>query len=182
MEAKKMSTRKEVEGNMEPEKISTHRQCTVELENKLSEYSLSNPQVYTESGTCEDPLPPVLKPSESGSALFKKTPHAACGAVGVFMYELLHVPTNEKKGKIGVLYSNPYDFVLYSNWHGVGVFDMDKSCDYALYDLMYNGEEKGFVRGKASGHDLTYSHLDIKIKASMSDEYQPVIKIQFLNN
>ncbi|XP_042248853.1 DELTA-sagatoxin-Srs1a-like [Thunnus thynnus] len=156
----------------------THRQCSIEIENKCSGYTLCNPRVHTVSGFCETPLPPTLGPAESGSALFIKTPQTACGSVGVFTYDLLNGSTKQYDGKIAVMFSNPYDFNLYSNWYAVGVFDMGKTCDPDLYKEMYKNAEKGFVRGKAKGPSLTHTSNRVTIRATMSDSYQPVIKVQ----
>ncbi|CAK6980509.1 DELTA-thalatoxin-Avl1a-like [Scomber scombrus] len=156
----------------------THRQCSIEIENKCSVYTLCNPRVHTVSGHCETPLPPTLGPSESGSARFTKTPQTACGSVGVFTYDLLNGSTKQHDARLAVMFSNPYDFNLYSNWYAVGVFDTAKTCDHELYKQMYNSAENGFVRGKAKGSGLTYSSHHVTIRATMSDGYQPVMKVQ----
>ncbi|XP_044187213.1 DELTA-sagatoxin-Srs1a-like [Thunnus albacares] len=159
---------------------NTHRQCSIEVENKTSEYILCNPCVHIISGSCKTPLPPKIDPSKSGSALFIKTPGTARGSVGVFTYDLLNGFRNQNDGKIAVMFSNPYDFNLYSNWYAVGDFDMAKKCDYGLYKEMYYNAEKGFVRGKAADGSLIYESKRVTIKASMSDSYQPDIKVQVL--
>ncbi|XP_040917647.1 DELTA-sagatoxin-Srs1a-like [Toxotes jaculatrix] len=162
--------------------VQTHRQCSIEVQNKCAGYSLGNPRVHTVSGSCEKPLPPTLGPSESGSALFIKTPHTACGSVGVFTYDLLSESTRQYRGRVAVMFSVPYDFNLYSNWYAVGVFGLDMHCDKHLYEMMYYNAERGFVRGKAKGPSLTHKGNDVTIRATMSDSYQPVIKVQVCNN
>ncbi|XP_067426890.1 DELTA-sagatoxin-Srs1a-like [Thunnus thynnus] len=155
-----------------------NRQCSIEVENKCSEYTLGNPRWYTDYGFCETPFPLTLGPSESGSALFVKTPGTVYGSVGVFTYDLLNGSTKQHDGKIAVMFSNPYDFNLYSNWYAVGDFDMATTCDYDLYYKMYYNAEKGFVRGKAADGSLIYESKLVTIRATMSDSYQPVIKVQ----
>ncbi|XP_038566057.1 DELTA-sagatoxin-Srs1a-like [Micropterus salmoides] len=156
------------------------RQCTVEIENKCSEYTFCNPQVFTYSGSYEKPLPPTLGPSESCSALFIKTPSTACGAVGVFTYELQNKSTKKCDGKMAVMYSVPYDFNFYSNYYAMGVFDVNTKCDYDLYKEMYYGAGAVFVRREAKD-SLTYKGKDVTITATMSDSYTPVIKVQVSN-
>ncbi|XP_029015273.1 DELTA-actitoxin-Aeq1c-like [Betta splendens] len=162
--------------------IPTHRQCTIEIQNKCSVYVLCNPHVHTVSGSCEKPLAPTLSPSESGSALFIKTPHTACGSVGVFTYDLHNISADTFGGRIAVMFSVPYDFNFYSNWYGVGVFGLDRQCGKQLFEQMYNNAERGFVRGKAKGPSLTHKGSGVTVRATMSDSYQPVMKVQVSDN
>lgn len=138
--------------------------------------------VYTDSGFCQEPLPPTLSPSESGRVLFVKTPHAARGSVGVFTYDLHNQSTKQYDGKVAVMFSNPYDFNLYSNWYAVGVFDKSTKCDKSLFEEMYYNSEREFVRVKAKECSLTYKGESVTIRATISDSYTPVIKIQVCTN
>ncbi|KAM3598509.1 uncharacterized protein V6R79_018944 [Siganus canaliculatus] len=160
----------------EASSFSTHRQCTLDFKNE-STSTLLNPSVFIESGICEESLPPSLGPSESGSALFKKTPYAATGAVGVLTYDLKNASGEHLQEKMTVMFSNPFDFNLYCNWFAVGFFDRSRVCDYSLYDEMYKGSETTFVRDKA-GRSLIYKGQHVTINASMSDTYTPVIKLE----
>ncbi|XP_026187418.1 bryoporin-like [Mastacembelus armatus] len=159
------------------EAVPTHRQCTIELKNNCKCYSLCNPRMYFESGGCAVPPSPFIESSTSDMIQFCKTPHAARGAVGVFTYELLHNDTNQHTEKIAVMYSVPYDFSQYSNWYAVGVFDKSKECDRDLYYNMYNNEDSSFIRAKASDPCLIYEGKHVTIRASMSDTYQPIMKL-----
>ncbi|XP_028268218.1 DELTA-sagatoxin-Srs1a-like [Parambassis ranga] len=158
------------------------RRCSIEIQNKSSMFTLSNPCVHCVSGYNEAPLPPTLSPSETGSALFLSTPTTARGSVGVFTYDLQNPLNMQFYGKIAVMFSVPYDFNLYSNWYAVGMFDMDKHCDKHLYKEMYYNTELGFVRGKAKGPSLAHTGPNVTIRATMSDSYQPVLKVQVCNN
>lgn len=157
--------------------LPTHRQCSIDLKNRCSNYTLLNPSVHMVSGSCEKPLPLVIDPSSTGSALFVKTPNTACGAVGVFTYDLRNKSTTESTEKIAVMFSVPYDFNLYSNWYAVGIFDKSKECNYDLYYQMYNKTDKTFTRGKA-GPGLNHKKDQITIMASMTDSYEPVIEVE----
>lgn len=158
-----------------------NRQCTVEIENKCSEYTLCNPKVFTYGGSYEKPLSPTLGPSESGSALFINTPNTTYGAVGVLTYELQNDSTEESDGKMAVMYSVPYNYNQYSNLYAVGVFSMNIECDYNLYNMMYNEAEIDFVRRKAKD-SLTYKGKAVTIRATMSDSYTSVIKVQVFSH
>ncbi|KAG8006706.1 Bryoporin [Nibea albiflora] len=158
--------------------LPTHRQCSVEVTNKCSNYDLCDPGVYSESGFCVETLPLTLDPSSSGNALFTKTPHTARGAVGVFTYDLHDKSTKESTEKIAVMFSVPYDYNLYSNWYAVGIFDKSTECNHDLYHQMYNNNGTSFVRGKASGPCLKHKKNRVTIVASMSDSHQPVMKVE----
>ncbi|KAF3700643.1 DELTA-sagatoxin-Srs1a [Channa argus] len=157
---------------------TTHRQCTIKIKNNSSDYKLMDPRNYTYSGSCKKPLPATISVSSSGTGLFIKAPHTASGSVGVFTYDLYQNSTKQNRGKMAVMFSNPFDFNLYSNWFAVGVFDMNKQCDYDLYNEMYYNEVNGFVRSEAKCGSLTYTSEGVTIRATMSDSYQPVIKVQ----
>ncbi|KAM6904764.1 DELTA-thalatoxin-Avl1a-like [Xenentodon cancila] len=157
------------------------RQCFVEIQNKSSLCCLTDPIIHLVSGSSESPLPPTLKSSEAGSARFVKS-FGARGSVGVFTYNLIQESTKQYRGKIAVMFSVPYDFNLYSNWYAIGMFGREKLCDKDLFDEMYKGGEKGFVRGKAKGPSLTYRGDHVTIRASMSDSYKPVLKVDICDN
>ncbi|XP_076151974.1 DELTA-sagatoxin-Srs1a-like [Alosa pseudoharengus] len=157
-----------------------NRQCSVKIEN-TSTFTLCNEMSHSISGFCDDPLPPRINQSETGRARFVKTPDTACGAVGVFTYDIYDKSKNQSIGKIAVMFSNPNDFGSYSNWYALGVFSMKKPCDYELYKEMYYGSETTFVRGLASSGCLTYRGSSVTISATMSDSYEPVLKINVYN-
>lgn len=162
--------------------LPTHRQCDIEVMNECTTFTLCNPRTFTSSGSCATPLPPTVAPLKSGNAVFQKTPHTARGAVGVFTYDLLNMGRNQTAEKIAVMFSVPYDFNVHSNWYAVGVFNKSKQCDSDLYCEMYNKKDITFVRGKASGGVLTFEGKQVTIMATMSDAYQPVMKVQVMQN
>uniref|UniRef100_A0A3P9P821 Uncharacterized protein n=1 Tax=Poecilia reticulata TaxID=8081 RepID=A0A3P9P821_POERE len=118
---------------------------------------------------CESPLPPTLRPSESGSALFTKKVYTASGSSGVFTYDVVHESSKEYKGRLAVMFAVPYDFNIFYNWYAVGIFSKDKLCNDELYTEMYYGVQHCFIRGKAKGPSLTHKEGGVTIRASMSD-------------
>uniref|UniRef100_A0A8P4GKI9 DELTA-sagatoxin-Srs1a-like n=1 Tax=Dicentrarchus labrax TaxID=13489 RepID=A0A8P4GKI9_DICLA len=138
-------------------------------------------RTYTYSGFCQKPPPPTLRPSESGSAMFHKTPFSVCGSVGVLTYDLQNESTQQYDGKLAVMFSVPFDYMSYRNWFGVGIFDMNTKCDYSLFDEMYNKPETTFVRHQAN-FKLIYKGKAVTIRATMSDSSKAVIKVEVSGN
>lgn len=134
-------------------------------------------RVFSESGCCEVPPPPVVAPCSAASALFSKAPGSATGSVGVLTYDLYNADLNDQSHLVAVMYSVPFDRVLYSNWFAVGIFDRDTNCDYNLYDVMYNGSEDRFIRAKADGSCISYNNGYIAVSASMSDSCEAVLRM-----
>lgn len=55
---------------------------------------------------------------------------------------------------------------------------MCKLCDEDLYRETCYGNQTGFVRGKAKGPGLSHRAGHVTIRATMSDSYQPVLKVE----
>uniref|UniRef100_UPI0037E864CA uncharacterized protein n=1 Tax=Semicossyphus pulcher TaxID=241346 RepID=UPI0037E864CA len=161
--------------------VPTHRECTVEITNQCSKYSLHNPSVHIKSGFCAEPLPPHIGPSTSGKALFTKTANSARGSVGVFTYDLINTSTKESSQKIAVMFSVPYDYNLYSNWYAVRVFEKSRVCDKALFEHMYHNADGMFDSAKA-GSGLSHNKGEVTIMASMSDSSTAIIKVEINDN
>ncbi|KAM4736907.1 DELTA-sagatoxin-Srs1a-like [Anableps anableps] len=152
--------------------------CSVEIRNNTNSYTLSNPRVYTESGFCEVPFPPMVGPCSAVKARFNKITGATTGAVGVFTYDLFNAELNDDSHIMTVMFSVPYDRILYSNWFAVGIFNKDKKCDHSLYDKMYNGGESNFVRGKADEPGVLYKGDYVILSASMTDLGEAILTVE----
>uniref|UniRef100_A0A672FHB5 Uncharacterized protein n=1 Tax=Salarias fasciatus TaxID=181472 RepID=A0A672FHB5_SALFA len=156
----------------------THRQCHITITNGCSSFYLSNPRWYIDSGSCATPFPPTIRSSDSGSALFIKTPDTARGAIAVITYDLLNNDSNQTIEKIAVMFSNPYDLKAHSNLFAVGILDNSRECDKLLYDEMETGTGNFFVRRKTDGNVLSYRGKRVTIQATMSDSPQPAMKVE----
>uniref|UniRef100_A0A3B4H1L9 DELTA-sagatoxin-Srs1a n=1 Tax=Pundamilia nyererei TaxID=303518 RepID=A0A3B4H1L9_9CICH len=157
------------------------RQSTIHITNKTHGYTLCNPSLHLVSGLCQIPLPTKLKPSESGNALFSKIGGTACGSVGVFTYDLYNPATDRADKKIAIMFSVPFDYGRYSNWFAVGAFDRETNCDNDLYHKMYYSDERGFVRGKADGHDLKHRDDDVVVTSGMTNSSVATLKVDVHN-
>lgn len=131
-----------------------------------------------ESGLCEDPLPPMVGPCTPAITMFNKTTGAATGAVGVFTYDIFNADLNDYNHVLAVMFSVPFDRVLFSNWFAVGIFERGNDCDFSLYNRMYNGGEAGFVRAKANGSSISYVGDYLIVSASMSDSAEAILKVE----
>ncbi|CAI5670167.1 unnamed protein product [Oreochromis niloticus] len=157
------------------------RQSAVHITNQTEGYTLCNPSLHLVSGCCQIPLPTKLGPYESDNSLFSKTGGTTCGSVGVFTYDLYDHSTNRADKKIAVMFSVPFDYGRYSNWFAVGVFDKEKKCDGDLFHKMYYSDERGFVRGKADGHDLKHTADDVVITLGMTNSSVATLKVNVHN-
>lgn len=131
-----------------------------------------------ENGLCEDPLPPMVGPCSPATTMFNKTTGAATGAVGVFTYDLFNADLNDYNHLLAIMFSVPFDRVLYSNWFAVGIFERGSNCDHDLYNMMYNGSEVNFVRAKANGSTISYEGDYVIVSASMSDSAEAILKVE----
>lgn len=131
-----------------------------------------------ESGLCEDPLPPMVGPCSPATTMFNKTTGAATGAVGVFTYDLVNADLHDYNHLLAVMFSVPFDRVLYSNWFAVGIFERGSNCDHSLYDMMYNASEDNFVRAKANGSSISFEGDYVVVSASMSDSVEAILKVE----
>ncbi|XP_033984129.1 DELTA-actitoxin-Afr1a-like isoform X2 [Trematomus bernacchii] len=156
------------------------RTCSIEIVNECG-YTFDNPRMYTFSGYCATPLPPTVAPGACGIGLFTKSPSKNAGSVGVFAYDL-NKDGKQAAEKIAIMFSVPWDFNKYKNWYALGVFDVSTPCDEALYNQMYYDEQITFRRRIPDGSCLTYVGDHITIMATMSDAYQPVIKVRVSHN
>lgn len=120
----------------------------------------------------------MVGPCSGVRALFNKTTGTATGAVGVFTYDLFNADLNDYSHIMAVMFSVPYDRLLYSNWLAVGIFDKGKRCDHDLYELMYKSSGSKFVRGKADGSNIFYEGDYVILSASMTASGEAILKVE----
>uniref|UniRef100_A0A8C5FL30 Uncharacterized protein n=1 Tax=Gadus morhua TaxID=8049 RepID=A0A8C5FL30_GADMO len=151
------------------------------IHNIVNNYSDPLIRFHLISGGYLKPLPIDINPGTRDTATFEKTRHTAEGSIGVFTYDLSDIwglNGSDPTKKMAVMFSVPYDFSRHSNWHAVGVFNIDEICDDDLYCKMFNDNSSCFVRGKAADGSLKYEHRDVVIHASMSDTCTPELKLK----
>ncbi|XP_055049404.2 DELTA-sagatoxin-Srs1a-like [Misgurnus anguillicaudatus] len=158
--------------------LDTIRNCTIEINNMSDIYNLVSPKIYTYSGYCCHPPQPTISTKNTGGCAFTKTAFTACGAVGILTYDLFHMENQTCTERIAILFSVPYDYNIYENFFGIGVFTTDRECNEALYNEMYYESSPSFTRGKAKESRITYKAQRVELRATMSNAGKAIIKLE----
>ncbi|XP_070708407.1 DELTA-stichotoxin-Hcr4a-like [Pempheris klunzingeri] len=162
--------------------LTTNRNCVIEITNVSSMYCLVNPKVHMESGFPFSPPQPTVRSTNTEVCSFTKDDNTASGAVGVLTYELFNMNTRHCNELVAVMFSVPFDYNLFKNWLGVGIFEHTRACDDKLYDHMYKGKDfTNFVRHEADGSGVAYRGRVVDVRACMSDEGRAIIKLEVHN-
>jgi len=124
-----------------------------------------------------------LEPDAEETVEGRKAAGAATGCVGSAVWKI-----GDTGKTLAVMYSVPYDQDLYSNWLGVGIFDLKEAkadcghhqCDPEdNYNLMYYQDEEGFARKDFYGDldPVTHEGDGFSIEGSMGNSHTPTIQI-----
>ncbi|CAL8391192.1 unnamed protein product [Arctogadus glacialis] len=154
------------------------RTCLVEIYDTCGVYALSDPGLFLVSGECISPLPPQIKKRSKASGNFTSTLLTARGSVGVFTYDLVHHQHKDYNAVLAVMFSVPFDYNLYSNWCGAGIFNRGTDCDNDLFDLMYYGSEMGFVRVKGGAAARTFKGEIVEVAVNITDSSRAVLSVE----
>ena len=138
-------------------------------------------RLFLVSGECSVPLPPQIKKYAKAGANFTSTLLTACGSVGVFTYDLVHDEQRDYNAVLAVMFSVPFDYNLYSNWCGAGIFYRGTDCDNDLFDLMYYGNEMNFVRVKGGAAARTYKGEIVEVAVGITDSSRAVLSVEIKN-
>lgn len=132
-----------------------------------------------ESGFVFSPPQPTIRSSKTELCSFTKDDNTATGAVGVLTYQMLDVCSGDCSEQIAVMFSVPFDYNLYKNWLGVGIFEHTQACDKKLYELMYYSSNfTNFARQEAKGSGVKYSGKKVQVRACMSDVGKAIMKLE----
>ena len=117
--------------------------------------------VYFESGTSDVVLPEELAPQQAVLYNARKTNGpTATGAVGVVGFQMSDGNT------LGVMFSVPFDYNLYSNWWNAKVYEGSKSVNHDMYkDLYYDADP---FKGDDQYHEREDIGQGYKVKGVMS--------------
>ncbi|KAM9831238.1 uncharacterized protein ACB057_005875 [Neosynchiropus ocellatus] len=166
--------------------FTTNRNCTIKITNLTHSYRLINPCVHMESGFPFSPPQPTIGFDKPEVCSFDKDDHTFSGAVGVMTYDVVNMSQSNCNLQLAIMFSVPFDYNLYKNWFGIGLFESSRPCDQALFQLMYdkadakmtNEDKLDFSRQKANGSCLTHKRMPVVVRACMSDEGQAIIKLE----
>lgn len=124
-----------------------------------------------------DPLSPRIRLSCTGAALVSKTPYTGRGFSGVFTYDLLDNTTRETSERLAVLFKVPYVITKRQNEYALGLFDVSRECNTNLYKDLATNTDSTVVRGQTKGPSLTFASKNVTIRATMSHDRSPVLKV-----
>ncbi|KAM4715408.1 DELTA-stichotoxin-Hcr4a-like [Anableps anableps] len=159
--------------------LKSRRNVTIEITNLTNQYCLVNPKVFLDSGSVHSPPQPTVRPQKTEVCNFSKTSGKATGAVGVLTYELFGRSSNSAKEIVAIMFSVPYDYNMYKNWVGVGIYNQGKECNESLYkEMYYNKDQEGFVRQEANGSGITFEGSSLDVKATMSPMGKAMLKVE----
>uniref|UniRef100_A0A8C1VTN3 Uncharacterized protein n=1 Tax=Cyprinus carpio TaxID=7962 RepID=A0A8C1VTN3_CYPCA len=136
-------------------------------------------RVYMSSGFSYHPPQPTIRTAKTEVCSFTKNEHTATGAVGILTYDLFHMQNRMCTERMAVLFSIPFDYLLYKNVMGIGLFESSCGCDKALYKHMYEGKDfSRFTRADVGGTGIIHSGNQIDLRATMSTVGKAIIKLE----
>lgn len=138
-------------------------------------------RVYLENGETYNPPQPSVRPLMTECCTFTKSSSSATGTIGVLMFDLIGRSNTGAPESLAIMFSVPWDYNLYKNWFGVGIYKTDRSCDKELYKEMYyekKQKEHGFVREEAVGSGINYIGANHDIKATMTPLAKAIMKVE----
>ncbi|XP_067863903.1 DELTA-actitoxin-Aeq1a-like isoform X1 [Heptranchias perlo] len=132
------------------------------------------PMTYNYSGHVYNPAPPIISPGGKGDATFVKTKGAARGSVGILTYRF-------GDNQFSLMFSNPYDYNLYSIVFALYIPDRPVITDKSLYKKMYSQltPKINFAKEVLSprSETISVSGGGLIVSATMSNEAHSIIKV-----
>ncbi|KAJ8280030.1 hypothetical protein COCON_G00070960 [Conger conger] len=101
------------------------RSVSIHLFNNSS-VILTNPQVYSISGSCVRAPQPTVEKGASVMCAFGKTAGTVRGAVGVLTYDIAEDQEMEAVKRLAIMFSVPYDYNLFKNVFALGLAVMER--------------------------------------------------------
>ncbi|XP_078054098.1 DELTA-actitoxin-Aas1a-like isoform X2 [Mustelus asterias] len=107
-----------------------NRSVLVEIANNTENRFFTSPETYIYSGYTYSLPTSLINPGRKGDALFVRTSGTARGSVGVLTYTF-------DSHQFSLLFSNPYDYNLYSTFWALYIPIVPELTDENLYYKMY---------------------------------------------
>lgn len=159
--------------------VDRKRSVTIEISNVTKNYCLINPRVYLDNGESYNPPQPTVRPQMTEVCTFTKSSAKATGSVGVLTYDLLEKSQNDFIETVAIMFSVPWDYNLYKNWFGVGIYPKGRNCDNNLFkEMYYEKNQQNFAREQANGSGINYVGSYLHIKATMCPLAKAVMKVE----
>ncbi|XP_067863904.1 DELTA-thalatoxin-Avl1a-like isoform X2 [Heptranchias perlo] len=152
----------------------SERTVEVQIENNSKDKILTEAATYNYSGHVYNPAPPIISPGGKGDATFVKTKGAARGSVGILTYRF-------GDNQFSLMFSNPYDYNLYSIVFALYIPDRPVITDKSLYKKMYSQltPKINFAKEVLSprSETISVSGGGLIVSATMSNEAHSIIKV-----
>ena len=150
---------------------SIKRKIAIGVDNETSNI-WNKGAVYFESGTSDVTLPYEIISGKAFTYSARKTEGpTATGCVGVIAYKMSDGNT------LGVLFSVPFDYNLYSNWWDAKIYQGEREANYDMYKDLYYGDP---FKGDDSWHEKTLLG-GIQMTGYMASSGTPTLLIRIRN-
>lgn len=163
--------------------VKSRRSVTIEITNLTNNYCLLNPRVFLENGEAYNPPQPTVRPLMTEVCTFTKSGGKSTGAVGVMTYDLFEKSRHDYIESVAIMFSVPWDYNIYKNWFGVGIYQRGRNCDESLYkEMYYEKNQHCFRREEAKGSGINYVGKYLDIKATMCPLANAIMKVEVWDN
>ncbi|XP_078496904.1 DELTA-actitoxin-Aas1a-like isoform X2 [Lissotriton helveticus] len=154
----------------------------VEVTNN-SGLSLESKRFYCESGRVAHPGNETIAPGGRDCTLFVKKSFTACGSVGVLILEYYE---GKHRRRLAILFSNPFNHVLYKQMFAIHITDNLEATPKKLYNDMYYHRDRLQHYTKGEEYTIEMPHIlkreKIKVTASMTTTCKSILKVLIEDN
>ncbi|XP_007656134.2 DELTA-actitoxin-Oor1b-like [Ornithorhynchus anatinus] len=157
--------------------VDSRRCVGIEVTNGMS-LEFHSVRTYCYSGHTHLPPSPIIPPKTKRHCIFVKTDGAPRGSVGLLVYKI------RLNLSLAILFSNPYDYNLYSIEFAVALYERDMAGTEldVLYDHIYKQKEQGSLKVAkrklgSTQEPLVLKERGVRVSATMSNDAKAVIRV-----
>lgn len=176
-----------METNVSAEELINRRaqqsgRCVVINILNRSSLKFSGKRFYCKSGRVADPGREIIAPGDIDCTLFVKKSFTACGSVGVLTLDFEKKP----RRRLAILFSNPFNYVLYHQIFAILITDNIHVTPKMLYNDMYYHRDRlqHYTIGEENCIKMphTLKRDEIEVTASMTTDYKSILKVVIEDN